>query len=160
MDDSILKIVGEKPGKTVAVFGGIHGNELAGVMAIKNLRDKIKISAGTVYFVIANVKAVEKIERFLEKNLNRLFKQDTQPNSWEEERAIELMKILDSCDALLDIHGYNGPEDEPFIITDGPGVDVAKKLNFRHVITGFSQAAGGTDSYMFNQSKIGVCCEC
>ena len=38
MKDSIVEISGSKPGATVAIFAGIHGNEKAGVMAGRSVQ--------------------------------------------------------------------------------------------------------------------------
>lgn len=71
--DSIVKKVGDKEGKTLAVFAGIHGNEKAGVRALNNLLPKIKIDSGTVYFVYANPPAIEKDARYVIKILSAFF---------------------------------------------------------------------------------------
>jgi len=36
-EQSIFKKVGVRPGKTVAIFAGVHGNEKAGIMALEHL---------------------------------------------------------------------------------------------------------------------------
>lgn len=152
---------GSKSGKTVAVFAGIHGNEKAGVMALGQAIKEIELVAGTVYFVFANPPAIKANVRLIKKNLNRLFLSKNKGRAWEDKRARELMKILDSCDALLDLHGYNSPEDTPFIITDGPGVEVAKIFDVDKVVVGIDPIVpGGTDGYMLNCSKVGICLEC
>lgn len=161
MNQSIINISGPKPGKTVAVFSGIHGNEKAGVMALGQVVKEIKLVAGKVYFVFANPPAIKANDRFVKKNLNRLFLANNKGRSWEDIRARELMKILDSCDALLDLHGYNSPEDTPFAITDGPGVEVTKIFDVDRVVVGIDPIVpGGTDGYMLNCGKAGVCLEC
>lgn len=161
MDDSILKISGSKPGKTVAVFAGIHGNEKAGVIALQKVIKEVKLTAGTAYFVFANPPAIEANTRMIKKNLNRLFLSNNKGRSWEDKRARELMKLLDSCDALLDLHGYNGPEDTPFIITDTLGLKLAGEFDFDSVLTGISDVSdGGTDCYMSSLQKVGLCLEC
>src|SRR3989344_445670 len=157
----ITKVISAKPGKTVAVFAGIHGNEKAGVMALEKVLKTFQLDAGTAYFVIANPEAVKLNVRFIEKNLNRLFFTSNDGQTTEDERARELMKVLDECDALLDLHGYNGEEDSPFIITDGEGLEVASKLDFGYIITGINKAGdGATDCYMTEQGKPGLCLEC
>jgi succinylglutamate desuccinylase len=49
----------KKPGKTLAIFAGIHGNESVGVRAFDTLLPKLTIEAGTVYFVYGNPKAIK-----------------------------------------------------------------------------------------------------
>lgn len=145
----------------MAVFAGVHGNEKTGVMALEKVLKTIELDTGTAYFVIANPKAVKQDIRFIEKNLNRLFFKSNDGQTAEDKRARELMAILDQCDALLDLHGYNGEEDSPFIITDGEGLELASKLDFGYVITGINKAGdGATDCYMTDQKKPGLCLEC
>ncbi|MDO8650456.1 MAG: succinylglutamate desuccinylase/aspartoacylase family protein [Candidatus Berkelbacteria bacterium] len=161
MKKSIIEVKGSKPGATLAIFAGIHGNEKAGVIALEQVVSEIKIEAGKAYFVFANPPAIKADVRFVKKNLNRLFLSTNKGRSWEDKRARELMQLLDSCDALLDLHGYNSPEDTPFVITGGPGLEVAKIFDVDKVVTGIDQIVpGGTDGYMLNCGKVGVCLEC
>lgn len=160
-DRSIRLIDSGKPGKTVAIFAGIHGNEMAGVMALKKVRRDLKLKSGRAYLIIANPPAIKEKTRFITKNLNRCFKPDNNGRTWEDKRARELMKILDQSDALLDLHGYNGPEDGPFVICDPLAFDIARKLDFDVITTGWtSLGAGATDSYMSNLNKPALCLEC
>ncbi|QQG49873.1 MAG: succinylglutamate desuccinylase/aspartoacylase family protein [Candidatus Berkelbacteria bacterium] len=152
---------GPKPGKTVAVFAGVHGNELAGVQALQNLLPTLQIKAGTAYFVLANPPAIARRQRSILKNLNRCFFTGNDGKTWEDERARELMALLNKCDALLDLHGYNGQETDVFAITDSAGVELAGHLPISAILTGISEVAtGGTDCYMTSQGKIGICLEC
>lgn len=149
------------PGKTVAVFAGVHGNEKAGVIALQKITQSIQLKAGTVYFVLANPPAVRKNVRYISKNLNRCFFVGNKGDSWEDKRARQLMKLLDRCDAVLDLHGYNGPEDTPFVITEDPENALVKDLDFPVVITNWSRLGlGATDTYMVQHEKMGVCLEC
>lgn len=148
-------------GKEVAVFAGVHGNEAAGIIALKSLINTIKITSGTVHFVFANPLAIEQKKRFTERNLNRCFYAENDGQTYEDKRARELMTLLGNCDALLDIHGYNSNEDKPFIITEKQGISLAKKLGVDAIITGYSShCVGGTDAYMARMNKIGICLEC
>lgn len=158
--NSIIKKESGNKGKTLAIFCGVHGNEKAGVFAVEKALKDIEIKKGAVYFVFANPKAIEQNKRFIEKNLNRCFLDEQKGNSHEEKRAVELMKILDHSDALLDIHASNNPETTPFAITDN-GLDVVKNMDFKIVATGFDNIEpGATDAYMKNRNKIGICLEC
>lgn len=161
MEKSIIKISGELPGKTVAVFAGVHGNEKAGILAIQEIIEILRIDSGTAYFVLANPPAIEQGVRFIEKNLNRRFYRYVTGKSWEDKRARALITLLNKCDALLDLHGYNGEEDTPFIITSDPTHTLVSSLNIPIVITGFDQIGrGGSDWYMSSCGKLGICLEC
>ena len=158
--DSIIKKDSGNTGKTLAVFCGVHGNEKAGVFAVEKILKNIELTRGAVYFVFANPEAVKKNVRFVDKNLNRCFFDDQSGETYEEKRAIELMSLLDECDALLDIHASNNKETTPFAITDN-GAEVVSNMDFTIVATGFNKIEpGGTDGYMKRKNTIGICLEC
>lgn len=160
MKETIIKKESEILGKSLAVFCGVHGNERAGILAVQKAIDEIKIKQGKVYFVFANPLAIEKNVREIDINLNRCFDRKNNLNTYEHNRANELMNILDNCDALLDLHSSNNPNTTPFIITDN-GLDFVKNLNLEIIVTGFDKVEpGATDGYMFNNNKMGVCLEC
>jgi len=61
--------------KTFIIFAGIHGNEQAGIHALKELfeefqKNKVEFD-GTVLGVACNIKAIENNTRFIHKDLNR-----------------------------------------------------------------------------------------
>ncbi len=158
--DSIIRKKGKLPGKTVAIFAGIHGNEKVGVLTLQKIIKEIKIISGTVYFVFANPPAINKNKRSLNKNLNRLFSRDVEGSDFENRRANELMDILDKCDALLDIHSYNSKKGDQFAISEKRGHKILENMNFPIIGSGFSKLGFGTDGYMEKQNKIGICIEC
>ncbi len=157
---SIIKKVGKLPGKTVAVFAGVHGNEKVGVLALRKIIKKVAVTSGTVYFVFANPPAISKNKRLVNKNLNRLFSRSIRGSEPEVKRARELMDILDKCEALLDIHSYNSKTGSQFAITEKRGFKVIQKMNFPIVASGFSKLGDGGDGYMEKHRKIGICIEC
>lgn len=160
-NNSIFTLRGTRPGKEVAIFAGVHGNEIAGISAVTNLINTINISYGTVHFVFANPLAIKKNKRYIRRNLNRCFYEDNDGRTYEDYRARQLMTLLGSCDALLDIHGYNSKEDFPFIITESTGISLARKMGVGAIVTNYSpHCVGGTDAYMARMNKIGICIEC
>lgn len=160
MRKTIIKKVGVMPGKTVAVFAGVHGNERVGVQALDKLAKDLMIKAGTVYFVYANQKAIERNSRIVKKNLNRLFFRDNKGRSYEDARARELMKLLDACDALLDIHAYNSRTGNQFAICEPNANRIVQKMDFPIIVSGFSKLSFGTEGYMYQNGKVGLCVEC
>lgn len=161
--ENIIKIDSGRPGKKVAIFGGIHGNEKAGIETIKYFKKNLKLKNGTVYLVFGNPKAIKQNIRYTEKNLNRCFiDKSKKGSSYEEKRAVELMKLLDRCDALLDLHAYNEPFRDaiPFTICEENCFDIVNKFDLKYVMTNIdSIEKGGTDAYMNNGGKIGICVE-
>jgi hypothetical protein len=99
----IGEIQGEKKGPTVVFFSGMHGNETAGVFALKTVFDKInpKQIKGKVYGISGNLKALECNQRYIDADLNRIW---TKPNlealeknvrlNSEEKEQVELFSIL------------------------------------------------------------------
>lgn len=71
----IGNIQGKKPGPTIVFFGGIHGNETAGVFALKEVFSNIPQEQvqGSIYAISGNLKALEVNQRYIHKDLNRLW---------------------------------------------------------------------------------------
>ncbi len=160
MKDIVIK-TGNRPGKTIAIFAGVHGNEQVGVIALKKIIEEVDIERGKVYFVFANPEAIEKNVREVNANLNRLFIRDENGNTPEHGRAKELMDILDESEALLDLHASNSRKTEPFIICRKEDAEVAGKLSVGIVSHGWdSLVPGSSDAYMSRQDKVGLCVEC
>jgi len=148
---------GKKPGKTVAIFGGVHGNEIVGVEMINILRKELKVEVGIVYLVYGNPKAIKQNKRFVEKNLNRCFKKSNKDNTVEDKRAKELMKILDKCDALLDLHSFPNSKGETFAICEKKAFDIASKFDVPVISSGWGKTEpGATEGYVYDNGKIGI----
>lgn len=73
----IGRINGEQPGPAIVFCGGIHGNEPAGVMALVRVFNTIKEQKievkGKVLAFIGNRNALHKNQRFINRDLNRLW---------------------------------------------------------------------------------------
>ena len=79
--------------------------------------------------------------------------------TYEYFRSREIMKLLDSADALLDIHSSRNPKSEQFVICESNSMTIASVLPVTTVCVGFDAfEPGATDGYM--KDKIGVCIEC
>jgi len=166
MYEEIIQLVGEKKGPTSIVLAGVHGNEKCGVEAFKNVLPSLKIESGKVLFIYGNPRAIESNQRFTEANLNRMFKDDNllsekEKNSYEYKRVQFLKTYLNQADALLDIHASNTLDSNPFIICEPNAKGIVKYLPIDRVVSGFDKIEpGGTDYYMNNLGKIGICVEC
>jgi len=160
--EGVTKIDSGRPGKTVAVFGGVHGNERVGIDAVRDAAAHMKLQRGIAYFVEANPRAIAQNVRFVEKNLNRCFLADNAGTSYEDGRARELMELLKGCDALLDIHASNSRSAVPFIICDGAeALPLARTLDFGIVTDGWDALEpGATDGYMHGLGKLSLGIEC
>ncbi len=80
VDRIIDHIQGKKGGPTVVFFGGVHGNETAGVFALKDVFKEIRAKTipvnGEVYAISGNLGALESKMRFQDEDLNRIWFQD------------------------------------------------------------------------------------
>lgn len=161
MKRNVYKIKGKYPGKNIAVFAGVHGNEKAGIIALNRIMKNIKVEKGIVYFVFANPEAIKKNVRQINKNLNRCFLKNNREKSAEDKRARELMKILDECDALLDLHASTSRKSIPFVICEKNSFDLAKKMDFGIISFGWNKIEpGAADGYMHELKKPAFCLEC
>jgi succinylglutamate desuccinylase len=70
------------------------------------------------------------------------------------------MKILDECDALLDLHAFRYKEGYPFIICEKDSYDLASKMDFKFITSGWDKFdIGSTDGYMRSMGKDALCLE-
>lgn len=103
VDRIIRKIEGTSKGPTVVFFSGIHGNETAGVFALREALKDINAEQvkGTIYALSGNLKALELRQRFVDQDLNRIW---MHPNideldnkehlNYEEQEQQKLFSIL------------------------------------------------------------------
>ncbi len=162
-----LKVIdSQKPGPTITIIAGTHGDEICGVKAFKKVIPNIQLKKGKVYFILGNLKAIKLNKRQYQTNLNRLYKDDSlidikTKKCYEYKRSREIIPYLNESDALLDIHSSMNKNSTPFAICEKNIVKIAKVLPVKTIATGFNaMEPGGTDGYMFSKGKIGICIEC
>lgn len=102
--------------KKIAVFGGVHGNELTGIkliQIIKQIKTKpklIKKSSFQSFYLLGNPEAIAAKKRYIDIDLNRCFLRedldDPNLNKYEQLRAKKIDKFLqkESIDFIIDIH--------------------------------------------------------
>ena len=135
-------------------------------MALERLNKELEIKSGVVYLVYANPPAIEADKRFLHKNINRLFSQDSlesKDDLYEDIRARELMKLLDGCDAVLDIHSYNSEEGEQFAFCEPNGYAIVKNMDFPIIVSRNKpdpNLHSTTVMGYMNKRGVGICIEC
>ncbi len=154
-----VTFTGLAPGPRLIVTGAVHGNEVAGAIAIRQAIDDIRagrllIRRGTVTFVpIVNALAHRRNSRAGDRNLNRDLREATVPTSYEDRVANVLCPLLRGHDVLLDLHSFRvgsrpfvfvGPADndgpvEPFAQASAEG-DFASRLGPELVMHGWLQA--------------------
>ena len=162
--NSIIEKKGKLPGKTTALFAGIHGNEKVGVMVLERLEKDLTVKAGKVFLVYGNPPAIQADKRLLAKNLNRLFSAENQGDAYEDKRAQELMQVLDQCDAVLDIHSYNSIEGQQFSFCESNGYDVIQLMDFPIIVSRFNPDptihSRTVTGYVNKNGGVGICIEC
>lgn len=128
-----------KSWKTIAIFWGIHWDEVSWVKAALNFIDElekgnIKLEFWKVIIIPkCNEIAIEEGKRYSKFNLNRLFFNWEKWNSYEETRSDELIKILDESDYLLDLHSTSGPS-IPFLFSESKNLELSKQLWVSNII--------------------------
>jgi len=121
---------------------------------------------GSIYSFRANPLAIERNVRQVDVNLNRMFKpkellSKSESESYEYRLAKTLKKQLQKADVLLDIHGSRTPDSVPFAIAESNAAALVKFLPVNIVVSGFDEfEPGGTDYFMNNIGKVGICIEC
>lgn len=96
---------GAKPGPTIVVVGGVHGDEPAGFLAARALR-RWKVETGTLVLVPdAHIEAIRRRKRGFPRNMNALFPGKANGDSMER-LAFEIWNLIKSSkpDLLLTLH--------------------------------------------------------
>jgi succinylglutamate desuccinylase len=91
---SIFEFSSKNSWSTTTIMAWVHWNELAWLEAIEQISNSIDVIAWKVYFIIANLKALQIWERQTEKNLNRCFLQNNSWTTYEDKRAKEIIPYL------------------------------------------------------------------
>ncbi len=116
----------DQPGPHVALLGIAHGNEIAGAIVLDRLlRAGLAPTRGRLTFGFVNIAAYERFDprqptasRFVDEDINRVWDPavlDGPRRSIELDRAREIRPLIDTVDALLDLHSMLWPSD-PLIL--------------------------------------------
>lgn len=116
---------GLAPGPRLLILGAVHGNETCGTQAIHQILAEIDsgalaIARGLVTFVpVTNPLAYARGQRGGERNLNRNMRPSAIAQDFEDRIANALCPLLDTHDALLDLHSFH-TGGEPFVMIGPP----------------------------------------
>lgn len=182
------------PGPSLVVLGAVHGNEVCGAHAIVRAIDdlthgRLRLLRGRLTLVpVANPLAFAQATREGERNLNRRFLPQPEPQDYEDRITRQLAPLLAQHEVLLDLHSFHTPGD-PFAMV-GPRnnsgarepfaraaeeMALARALGAQQVVEGWlevnDRAAGlrgelpddegiGTNEYMRSQGGYAVTIEC
>ena len=112
------------PGPSLVVLGAVHGNEVCGAHAIVRAIDdlthgRLRLLRGRLTLVpVANPLAFAQATREGQRNLNRRFLPQPDPQDYEDRITHQLAPLLAQHEVLLDLHSFHTPGD-PFAMV-GP----------------------------------------
>jgi predicted deacylase len=120
------RFAGAAPGPSVLIVALVHGNEIAGALALDTLlHHPPALLRGTLTVGFANLEAFAKFDplqptasRFVDEDMNRLWDQailDGPGTSSELGRARAIRPLIETADVLLDLHSMLWPS-EPLIL--------------------------------------------
>lgn len=178
----ISKYKGKNPGPLLIVFGGMHGNEPAGIKAIDMMSKMLVVEpitnpnfvySGSFLGLIGNLQAYHKNKRFINKDLNRSF---TKKNiefierHSEDELKDELLEIKQILKVIretieeikpekvvvLDLHTTSSYGGIFTITTDDPeSLRIAVELH-APVIKGMLKGIRGTTLHYFTKENFNM----
>ena len=173
---------GHSDGPMLLCIGAIHGNEPAGIEAIKKLIEMLNAEpdknpdfhyAGNFIGVIGNIKALESNHRYIDKDLNRLLDPTTikeVQNKKPDERNAEEKELLELTATIIELLDQYKPE--KLVVLDlhttsakggifalpsefADSIEIAKHLH-APVIRGFIGGIKGTSLHYFTTANIGI----
>ena len=119
----IIQKLGTNTEKKMIIIGGMHGNEVNGVDAIEEILPRLKKvfdnNIGEIWFLKGNEPALKAGERFIEKDLNRLWLDEHILNTnisiadYQSLRVLHDLIVNDICQAcfdncfFLDLHTFS-----------------------------------------------------
>lgn len=134
------------PGRTLMISALIHGNELCGAWALKDLlATGLRPRRGKLILAFCNLDGYDAFNvqqhdasRYVDEDLNRVWTTDklSASDNRERTRALALLPWLQQADWLLDLHSMHEPC-EPLLMTGTlpRNIELARKLKTpRHVI--------------------------
>ena len=151
---------------TASIFSWIHWDEVSWIKVSKRLikmfeSSKLKLERWKLFLLVwANRRAMKLNRRYFERNMNRLFRKDIEPKTYEEKRARELSKVLDASDYLLDLHSTSWPS-IPYMIAEHKFIDFVRNLWVPTIVTWWwelwsDSVAWDTETYINSVWWVGM----
>lgn len=143
------------PGPHVVLIALIHGNEIAGAIALEAmLRAGMRPVCGRLTIGFANLDAYERFDparpiasRFIDEDMNRVWSPallDGARRSRELDRARAMRTIIESADMVLDLHSMLWPSEPLMLCGSGArGKALALALGTPDLVVADSGHAGG-----------------
>ncbi len=177
LGDKIWLADSGKPGRSLAISFGVHGNERAPIEAGLRLVDELErgehsLVGGRLLLMHANPRASEDDERWSQGgvDLNRCFHADVlakEPELYEEGRARELVAALEQAgsEVLVDFHCTVEPGQRFLMqhppVSHEPSREAFSLLRAEILLADPSLTFGGVsfDEYMTTRGRVGLCYE-
>ena len=161
------------PGNKIIIIGGIHGNEESGVTAIENILPEVEKhylpERGSIYFLKGNIAALEKGERFIDKDINRLWtneiiqRKHMKYRDEMELRSLHRLITKDICNGeyqnctFLDLHTFSAKSGLFCIPADTPqSIETAKSFGVPFIERLASGLSGTTLGYFGDKGMDAV----
>ena len=181
MDRVIGKYIGSSPGPMFLVIGAMHGNEPAGVEAIKMLFRELALEPhhnpdfkvkGSILGIIGNLQAYQKHVRYINKDLNRSWTSNNvsialNPNAKQTDETVEIGEVLKVVKAhvrevepteifVLDIHTTSSKGGIFSIASqDQKSLELAQTMH-APVVTEMLHGLSGTSIHFFRGENMGI----
>ena len=179
MERIIGRYSGAKKGPLLVCFGSIHGNEPAGVKALERLFEMLEKEPttnpsfhfnGRLLGVRGNLQAIQKSQRYIEKdlnrqwttaNVNRIIATPTSELLAEDREIKEIIElVLEEINSyqperlvVLDLHTTTASGGTFVVVTDDPeSIQIGAQLH-APVITGLLKGIQGTTLHYFNSNN-------
>lgn len=149
---NVYEIKADVAGPNVAFLGAIHGSEPCGPAAIDYLNwlfkaGNLALTKGSVkLFPICNPEALKQKKRFVEEDLNRIFRRHSAPNTYEQNLANRLCHEISGSGIIIDIHSSRAAG-EPFAMiapaktpTSNFEIELAQNLQVPFAVYGWQKA--------------------
>jgi uncharacterized protein len=161
---SVVHVAHGTAGPRVVMFSGVHGDEVSGVHALEKLLFDFFAGArtlrrGKLTLVRANEEALKAGRRYIQHNMNRMFRETYAPSvdqhSYEFRRTQELKPLLQDVDYFLDLHSAPIAQ-EPFLVAEQKSIEFFSQLGISRIMTGwnkFSSGSTGGDTENFANAR-------
>lgn len=176
MNRIICDYKGEE-GPLLIVFGAMHGNEPAGVEALKMVQKMLDVEPitnpefrfkGRIVGLIGNLKAYEQKQRYIDRDLNRCWIPEMidsiENNCYEQHELREILHCIHELKddyrptelIILDLHTTSSFGGIFSIVTnDEKSIHIAKAFH-APVITGFMEILKGTTLHYFSEQTMNL----
>lgn len=162
-------------GPSVLLVGGMHGNEILGVLVAEMFRREfesgsLRLISGTFRLMLGNPRAIEANGRTApgRPDMNRILRTDLYENGggygWEGRHAARIMNAARASDITIDLHSTNNPSPAFVCASSSPRHrEIYRWLRREAVVTDprrlVSKGGGSLDEFADDCGKIGICYE-